>query len=516
LSGIFLAAERLPEISLAPAPRYIGRRRGGSAVQSAFGFILGSMVWLYGFIPRLTAMRSKRFLGMRLMPVALAIATIVVGAAGLPFAAHAQFFGGFFGDRPARQGPPSHGSFFPFFSRPYSAPVSRPPVESYRAPAPRKLEKTPARTVLVIGDSMADWLGYGLEEVYADSPDLGVVRKIRLNLGLVRLNPHSDTPEWSEFVKDALAKQTPSAIVVMLGLSDRLSLRDLVPAKTDGDKQGEPAQQGKDAKPDAKPAVQQPAETNDAPRLVPGATYAFRTPQWAEVYQKRVGEMIAVLKSKGVPVLWVGLPAIRGKRSTADMSYFDGIYQAAADKAGIIYVDVWDGFVDENGRYTIMGPDFEGQTRRLRTADGVHFTKYGAVKLAHLVDQELSRILPNRGTPALPIPEAAAPAQPGAVKAAIGPVLPLTAGEAGEGEGGGGVLAGGGSAAPAAADPLAEQVLVRGDALAAPVDRADNFAWPPTGAKAGATSPAPAAVATPPVVAAKQIPAAGTNGTPKR
>jgi hypothetical protein len=32
--------------------------------------------------------------------------------------------------------------------------------------------------ILVIGDSLADWLAYGLEEVFADTPEIGIVRKI--------------------------------------------------------------------------------------------------------------------------------------------------------------------------------------------------------------------------------------------------------------------------------------------------------------------------------------------------
>ena len=75
--------------------------------------------------------------------------------------------------------------------------------------------------------------------------------------------------------------------------------------------------------------------------------------------------MIAALKTKGVPIVWVGLPAIRGTKSTSDMSYLDELYRARAEKAGITYVDIWDGFVDEQGRYAQQGPDFEGQTRRL-------------------------------------------------------------------------------------------------------------------------------------------------------
>ena len=163
--------------------------------------------------------------------------------------------------------------------------------------------------------------------------------------------------------------------------------------------------------------------------------------------------MIAVLKSKGVPVLWVGLPAVRGPRATSEMSYLDDLYHARADKAGIVYVDVWDGFVDENGRYAVQGPDFEGQIRRLRSGDGVHFSKAGAEKLAHYVEHELTRVMANPVVPvALPAPEASAPAAaaPGAARPAIGPVLPLAVTGTGEG---GDLLGAGSRPSPAFARP---------------------------------------------------------------
>jgi hypothetical protein len=53
------------------------------------------------------------------------------------------------------------------------------------------------------------------------------------------------------------------------------------------------------------------------------------------------------------------------------------LYRDAAEKAGITYADVWDGFVDEAGRFLLQGPDFEGQIRRRRSYDGVYFTKAG-------------------------------------------------------------------------------------------------------------------------------------------
>ena len=88
----------------------------------------------------------------------------------------------------------------------------------------------------------------------------------------------------------------------------------------------------------------------------PDRLYEFRDDRWVELYSKKIEEMIGVLKSKGVPVLWVGLPAVRGPKATSDMLFLDSLYRDAAGKAGITYVDVWDGFVDEAGRFLQQGP----------------------------------------------------------------------------------------------------------------------------------------------------------------
>ncbi len=92
----------------------------------------------------------------------------------------------------------------------------------------------------------------------------------------------------------------------------------------------------------------------------------FRTEQWAQVYSRRIDDTIAALKSKGVPVFWVGLPSIKGTRSTADAVYLNDLYRSRAEKAGAVYIDVWDGFVDEGGKFATNGPDYEGQVRRLQ------------------------------------------------------------------------------------------------------------------------------------------------------
>jgi uncharacterized protein len=459
-------------------------------------------------------MAMRRANWVRARHGAVAFLAIAAGALALPFAAHAQFFGDRWdNDQPyRRESAPSRGFFsFPFFDHPYRAPfgspANPPPVESSRPPPPRKLETQPTSTVVVVGDSLAEWLAYGLEEIYADNPQIGVVRNIRANSGLIHYEPRNDTLDWSQAIKDVLATEKPNAIVVMLGLSDRVPLREAAaqgkqpsPPANKPAASPQPGQADKPAAQSAPTAAQNPAEQPpvEAETQHAGATgsYDFHTDEWAKLYSKRIDDMIAALKSKGVPILWVGLPAIRGPKATSDVSYLDDLYHEEADKAGIVYVDIWDGFVDENGRYTVQGPDFEGQIRRLRSADGVHFTKFGALKLAHLVDQELSRIIANPVAPAaLPSPQASAPTKPGAGRPAVGPVLPLTANGGGDEESGD-LLGGGSRPAPIASeDPLAANVLVHGNALTAPAGRADDFAWPPRATENAAPKPSAASSA---------------------
>jgi hypothetical protein len=378
-----------------------------------------------------------------------------------------------------------------------------------RAPAPAKRDTVPERNVLVLGDGMADWLAYGLEDLYTEQPDMGVIRKHKTVSGLIKYQPKGEPADWAAAAKGILATEKPDAIVIMLGINDRVAIREpVVEKKTDkkDDKDKKDARAKKDDKPDAKPGDAKPdaaakpddkpvdtelspddAADNDTPSIIApeksarsaNGLYAFREERWVELYTKKIEEMVGILKSKGVPVLWVGLPAIRGQQGTADMLFLDALYRDVAGKAGITYVDVWDGFVDEAGRFVQKGPDFEGQMRQLRSGDGVYFTKpAGARKLAHYVEREVTRLLASRSGPiALPTEPATpdANAEPGkpAPRPLAGPILPLVASSVGTDQ-----LLGGPGTRPAAVDALAARTLVKGEPLAAPAGRADDFAWP--------------------------------------
>jgi uncharacterized protein len=327
--------------------------------------------------------------------------------------------------------------------------------------------------------------------VFADAPEIGIVRKIRPSSGLVRYEAHNDALEWSQALKDTLAAEKPKVIVVMLGLNDRQPLREQISqapqksatgqsAAAPAQSNSEPRQQASDpARPaNAPPTTAAPA-ASDAPRQVQTVSYDFHTDKWSEAYGRRIDTMIAALKATGVPVLWIGLPAIRGPRAISDITYLNELYRKRAEKAGITYVDIWDGFVNDQGQYTVQGPDFEGQIRRLRSSDGVHFTKYGAEKLARYIEHDVRRAL-KHGIPIAVQSSDEPNAGSFGARDVIGPVVPLNANAIESGE----LLGAHNGPAQASSDTIATRVLSRGDAIHAPAGRADNFSWPRADANA--------------------------------
>src|SRR5262245_21416399 len=104
------------------------------------------------------------------------------------------------------------------------------PSESSRAPPPKKVEAKdeqvgPTTSIVVMGDDMADWLGYGLEDVFSDTPEIRVVRKNKLNSGLLHYDAKSDLG-WSRVARDTLAQEKADYVVMMLGVGDRQAIRE--------------------------------------------------------------------------------------------------------------------------------------------------------------------------------------------------------------------------------------------------------------------------------------------------
>jgi hypothetical protein len=133
---------------------------------------------------------------------------------------------------------------------------------------------------------------------------------------------------------------------------------------------------------------------NDRQQMpVAGEKEKFRSEAWTKEYEARVARLATLARDAGKPMLWVGMPAFQSSALTADMTTLNTIYRASVEKTGGEFVDIWDGFVDENGKFVISGSDINGQQVRLRGSDGINFTKAGKRKLAFYVEKEIRRLL---------------------------------------------------------------------------------------------------------------------------
>jgi len=326
---------------------------------------------------------------------------------------------------------------------------AKPATRQQEPPTP-VVDKAPdARTVLVVGDFMASGLAEGLDTLFAQNPAIRIADRAKGSSGLVR----DDFYNWPAEIKGVLESEKPVAVIVMLGSNDRQVM------------------------------------------TVGGNREPPRSDAWTKEYEARAGALGSTIQAGKVPFLWVGMPSFKTTKMTSDMLAFNDIYRAAAEKAGGEFVDVWDGFVDENGAFISTGPDVNGQPVRLRADDGINMTRAGKAKLAFYAEKPLLKILglgdpAGAGTTVTPAgqPAVTGPTPPAAVDRTPPMLLNDPAMD------GGGQLLGAGSAAAAPAHASGatlpgEKLLVEGITQEPSPGRADDFSWPP---KASPTSNAAA------------------------
>ena len=335
------------------------------------------------------------------------------------------------------------------FARPDRPPVARqarPPtdISDVTYAAPELAKNADAATILVVGDEMAAGLAEGLRQTYAEDMGVKITPVTRQGVGIVS----GASADWGALIREAMAEKAPAAIIVMFGFHDRQALID-----------GE--------------------------RIV-----EFRDPRWRDIYQARIDAFLGYFGALRTRLYWTGLPIMRAARDSEDSSFFGDIFKSRMFTASARFVDVWEGFADDEGKYVAIGPDINGNRRRLRKSDGISFTPAGNRKLAFFVENTLKRDgavsaapliagleLPSRRDEpgALRAPGSVAPSLPAAAIAALAPnfvgavvqltPLPFKAGAE---------LA----SAPASRDDFASRILLRGELAPTHVGRADHAQWP--------------------------------------
>ncbi len=217
-----------------------------------------------------------------------------------------------------------------------------------RQPAPKVIvqKSENAKTVLVVGDFLADGLNWGLEQAYSENPDVVFLDKSSGLSGMVR----DDVVDWPVRTPELIEEFSPVAVVVAVGMNDRQQIR------------------------------------------MSGKRIAKLTDEWKTEYVDRIERLVKAVRDRDLPLIWLGLPPVGSGRMTTDYLVFNEIYRTAVEAAGGEFVDIWDGFTNAEGAFISAGPDINGQIVRLRNSDGINMTNAGKRKLAFYAEKAIRKL----------------------------------------------------------------------------------------------------------------------------
>ena len=237
---------------------------------------------------------------------------------------------------------------------PVEAPVVTKPKKATLPPVPEKpkVEKAANATRLVVfGDSMAVDVAKALERFYAEDPNLIVINQGVGSSGFVR----ADFFDWNKAGREQVAANSFDIAVMIIGINDRQTMQ------------------------------------------AGGQSLKALTPEWNAAYQERIAAFVSTVRAANKPLIWVGLPPMSKADYSNDIGQISGIQRLAVFGGGAEFVDIYDRFVGEDGKYSSSGPDLNGNRVRMRKDDGIHFSAAGADKLAFYLSQVIKTYYSGAG-----------------------------------------------------------------------------------------------------------------------
>ena len=144
-----------------------------------------------------------------------------------------------------------------------------------------------------------------------------------------------------------------------------------------------------------------PNDPWDFPNPEPGTRgyLKFQSPEWEQVYRQRIERIVTAAKAADVQIIWLGVPIMKSSRLNAQMRYLDRLF--ASELAGkTIWLPTDKIMGGEDGQYR-DSISINGQTVRLRSKDGIHFTIKGQQLLAEQIAGRID-YQPAPAAPAVP------------------------------------------------------------------------------------------------------------------
>jgi len=130
--------------------------------------------------------------------------------------------------------------------------------------------------------------------------------------------------------------------------------------------------------------------TNDAQAIViDGQIHPFGSDGWKTAYAQRVDNLVALMRSRGAEVYWVGLPRMKSSGFDGRMTIINDVVEARMTALGVPYFDTVALTSNEAGGYEAYLSDEDGRRRLMRAGDGIHMSMSGYLRMADPVADRL-------------------------------------------------------------------------------------------------------------------------------
>ena len=229
-------------------------------------------------------------------------------------------------------------------------PPPPPPVVPPGPPALVSPTASRPLTLLSIGDSVGEDLGFGLGDVFSTDLAVRVVQKGLEDTGLAR----SDYYNWPGTLLADLRRYHPKIVVVMLGANDMQSF-----------------------------------SIGNGRYL----SFSMTARTWWQAYAARVALVMGEATSAGAHVMWVGLPPM-GASSTVPAGFPEKLNRVflaeARSHPGVRYYPADKVLATKKGGF-VLWLSVHGSYEQVRSSDGVHLLPAGYDLLAKALVQPMQR-----------------------------------------------------------------------------------------------------------------------------
>ena len=208
-------------------------------------------------------------------------------------------------------------------------------------PAPAEAEPiapAPRRVLLVGASSIQTDLGRALERHLEVFEGVEVLRHGRHSTGMAR----PDYFDWNARALELSADFRPDLVIAQFGGNDGQGLTD-----------------------------------RDTGRAVA----PFFTDAWDAEYGARLEAFVDLFADDGVPVVILGMPAMRNAYHQSKMARINAVTRAACERAGAYFVDTFAMTADADGN-PLARAEVDGRTRIVHASDGMHLSLYGSDMVA--------------------------------------------------------------------------------------------------------------------------------------